>query len=277
MVLAVNRVGSRLLHRAVNASDLRRLWADPHPLAARLADTLRAWQAREPLVDPILDRVERQRRMWLATPDDAPAARAFADRDSIAAACRASKPPIWAELLYRLVRDTERRTILELGTNLGISAAYLAAATRRHGGTVLTMDGAPARVELARALHAELGLPVEHVVGKLGQTLPAVLARCHDIDLAFLDADHRRRQTLAYLDAIAPNLAPDALVVFDDIRWSPGMAEAWADLRRDRRFALVVDLVTMGICVVGPGECRDGPALVRVAPASTQARRHGTG
>jgi len=37
--------------------------------------------------------------------------------------------------------------------------------------------------------------------------------------------------------------------VFDDIRWSAGMKEAWDQLARDPRMRLAVDLLEIGVCV----------------------------
>ena len=55
-----------------------------------------------------------------------------------------SKPPFWALLLYKLVRRLEPVSCLELGTCVGISAAYQATALRFNGaGTMTSLEGAP--------------------------------------------------------------------------------------------------------------------------------------
>jgi hypothetical protein len=43
--------------------------------------------------------------------------------------------------------------------------------------------------------------------------------------------------------------APELILVFDDIRWSDGMKQAWRVLKKDVRFQLVVDLHGVGICM----------------------------
>jgi hypothetical protein len=40
------------------------------------------------------------------------------------------------------------------------------------------------------------------------------------------------------------------VLMFDDINWSPGMASAWRTIASDPRFALTVDLRSMGLAVV---------------------------
>ena len=53
---------------------------------------------------------------------------------TIGAICRTnSKPPPWARLLFALIRKLEPRQCLELGTSLGLSAAYEASALRLNG------------------------------------------------------------------------------------------------------------------------------------------------
>jgi hypothetical protein len=48
-----------------------------------------------------------------------------------------------------------------------------------------------------------------------------------------------------------PFLAGTALLVFDDIAWSPGMKRAWSTIVNDWRVATAVDLGPVGLCVVG--------------------------
>ncbi len=38
------------------------------------------------------------------------------------------------------------------------------------------------------------------------------------------------------------------MFVFDDIRWSDGMKKAWAEIQRDDRLGVLVDLSTVGVC-----------------------------
>lgn len=126
----------RLLRAArqtlVSPGELSRLKRHAHAQAQRLARLLEDWRRRCPIEDPLIESIERQRTTWLQE-NTGGAGWAFDDKHSLSRACRASIPPIWAELLYRIARDTAPRVLLELGTNLGISSAYLAAGGRGLG------------------------------------------------------------------------------------------------------------------------------------------------
>jgi predicted O-methyltransferase YrrM len=166
--------------------------------------------------------------------------------------CLSSKSPLGALLLFRLVRELRPAHALELGTNLGISAAYQAAALALNGGGELhTIEGAPRLAALARAHLASLGLAAEVHEGRFSDVLPGLLARTAPLDYVFIDGHHDGPATVGYFAQIHPALGPGALVVFDDIAWSAGMAEAWRTVRADPRVRVAIGLGTMGACLVG--------------------------
>lgn len=172
----------------------------------------------------------------------------------VASMVQASKSPFWAGFLFRIVRNLERKNGIELGTCLGISAAYQASAMKLNGkGKLHTFEGAPALADIsARHLRA-LGLDdyVEIVRGRFSDTLPERLERLAPIDYVFIDGHHDEHATLAYFEQMYPYLSSDAIVVFDDIAWSPGMVRAWQTLRADPRLPVAVDLGRIGITQVG--------------------------
>jgi predicted O-methyltransferase YrrM len=166
--------------------------------------------------------------------------------------CAASKSPVGALLLFELVRHFRPVRALELGTSLGVSAAYQAAALELNGiGTLVTIEGAPDLARMARRHLTALRLGRAEVRdGRFGDVLPAILGSLEPLDYLFVDGHHDGPATLAYLDLIVPRLGDGALLVFDDVAWSSGMAAAWRAIQDDRRIRVAVDLGTMGICYV---------------------------
>jgi predicted O-methyltransferase YrrM len=152
--------------------------------------------------------------------------------------CRtSSKPRRQAEALFRIVCDTRPSRCLELGTCVGISAAYIAAALRlNRAGRLLTIEGSEALAALAGEHLVELGLDdlVDIRVGRFVDILPSALAE-EKVDFAFVDGHHEEEATVAYFDAIASAAPAGATIVFDDIAWSRGMARAWGTIQRDLR------------------------------------------
>jgi predicted O-methyltransferase YrrM len=159
-------------------------------------------------------------------------------------------------LLFRLVREFSPASCLELGTSIGISAAFQATALELNGsGRLLTLERKPFLVETARNHFAHLGLTRCAVrEGQFQDTLDDALAEIAPIDYAFIDGHHDEHATVTYFDRICGALAETAVLVFDDITWSEGMARAWARIASDPRVGIAADLGNIGICVVGlPG------------------------
>lgn len=168
------------------------------------------------------------------------------DAGTTADAARVSRRGVGARILYSIAAEYQPQTILELGTNIGISAAYLAAA----GGNVTTLDASAYRLRLARQLHDSIGLKVSHIHGKFIDTLPDVLKQLPPVDLAFIDGHHQYQPTLDYFEMISAKAAPGCVFLFDDIRWSVGMWKAWKKLKADPRFEMTADLAGMGVAII---------------------------
>lgn len=68
-------------------------------------------------------------------------------------------PPLWNRMLFKLVRGTERKNGLELGTSLGMSAAFQGRALSfsSPGSTFTTLDGAAPLVAIAQENWRKLG------------------------------------------------------------------------------------------------------------------------
>jgi len=164
-----------------------------------------------------------------------------------------SKPARWAYLLFRLIRQLEPESCLELGACVGISAGYQAAALELNGaGRLLSLEGAEVLAARSSQTLEELGLSDRASVrqGAFAATLPGALADLRPLDWVFVDGHHVEEATIEYTELIVPALSGEAVVVYDDINWSPGMQRAWARIEADPRFSLTVDLRTVGLAVV---------------------------
>ena len=174
-------------------------------------------------------------------------------RKTVGEVCRsASKSYIWSILLFRLIRRFRPSVCLELGTCLGISASFQAAALKLNGaGTLVTLEGAESLAGLAGDNIRSLSLDnTRVVVGRFQDTLGGVLDEYGHVDFAFIDGHHDENATVEYYRQILPFLSERALIVFDDIHWSAGMNRAWRAITADGKIKLSVDLRQIGICVV---------------------------
>ena len=164
-----------------------------------------------------------------------------------AIARHAAKPPRLAQLLFRLVNHFRPATVLELGTSLGLTTAYLALADSRS--QVLTFEGCPNTAAVARETFAELGIQnVRLVEGNLDQTLPATLASLAlPLDFVFFDGNHRYEPTLRYFEQCLAKAHEGSVFVLDDIHWSGEMERAWAAIKAHPAATVTVDLFYVGL------------------------------
>jgi predicted O-methyltransferase YrrM len=174
-------------------------------------------------------------------------------RQTIGEFCRSSVlTPMWGRMLFHLVRQSQPDRALELGTALGVSAAYQGAALERNGhGRLVTVEGAAPLAEIARRNLARLGIDcVEVVAGRFIDVLPAVLEDLRPVDYAYIDGHHDGRATLEYFEMVLDAIDGPALVVLDDIGISRGMRDAWNAIRRHPRVGGAVDLRKLAVCEV---------------------------
>jgi predicted O-methyltransferase YrrM len=159
----------------------------------------------------------------------------------------AAKPPRLAQLLFRLVNHFRPATILELGTSLGLTTAYLALADSRS--QVLTFEGCPNTAALARETFGQLDIQnVRLLEGNLDATLPATLAGlAQPLDFVFFDGNHRYEPTLRYFEQCLAKAHDNSVFVLDDIHWSAEMERAWEAIKAHPSVTVTIDLFYVGL------------------------------
>ncbi|MBJ6110207.1 class I SAM-dependent methyltransferase [Hymenobacter sp. BT523] len=159
----------------------------------------------------------------------------------------AAKPRPLAQLLFRLVNYFRPATILELGTSLGLTTAYLASADSRS--RVVTFEGCPNVAAVARETFAELQLRnIDVIEGNIDHTLASALAALNrPVDFAFFDGNHRYEPTLRYFEQCLAHRTENSVFVFDDIHWSAEMERAWEAIKAHPEVMLTVDLFYIGL------------------------------
>lgn len=154
------------------------------------------------------------------------------------------KKPKYARLLHRIIHYYKATSVLELGTSLGITTAYMAAVP---GVNVQTLEGAAHIADVAYLNFQFLGLKNICITkGNFDQTLSTVLQQSK-YDFIFIDGNHRKLPTLEYFKKILPHVNENTIIVFDDIHWSAEMEEAWDIICKDETITLSIDLFFVGI------------------------------
>lgn len=163
----------------------------------------------------------------------------------------AVKPKKYGQLLYRLVKHYKPQTIIELGTSLGISTAYMAAANP--AATMITIEGS--REIYTRAVQnfkaLDMGF-IKSLHGPFDVVLPEVLSTVDSVDLVFIDGNHRLQPTLHYFEQLLQKKGGYSIFVFDDIHWSAEMEEAWRVIQQHPEVWYTIDLFFSGIIFFRP-------------------------
>ena len=120
------------------------------------------------------------------------------------------------------------KKILEMGTSLGLTTAYLAAS----GWEVETWEGCQQTANYAKKNWKYLGCE-NQIKCEVG-TFKSLMDNSHGgWDVVFLDGHHDKDATLDYVECLKTKLRPGGAILVDDIIWSKGMKEAWSELLED--------------------------------------------
>jgi predicted O-methyltransferase YrrM len=152
----------------------------------------------------------------------------------------------YGQLLYRIANFCKPETVLELGTSLGITTAYLASANTN--ARCVTMEGCPEIAQIAQENFDILQLKnIQIIVGNIDKKLPDVLADIDKIDVLFFDANHCCEAVLNYFEQCIGKCHEKTILVVDDIYWSKDMAQAWEMIKKHEKVISTIDLFQMGI------------------------------
>lgn len=159
--------------------------------------------------------------------------------------------PAMCRLMWRLTKYFSPKTILEVGTSLGVTTSYLANAAPES--KIITLEGCPQTAARAEMLFKECGAAnINLYVGHFDNTLPNALEQLVKVDLAYLDGDHSYKAAMQNFSTILGHLHPGSVLIVDDIRWSKGMRAAWCEMTAHPQVTLAVDLYKTGILFFNP-------------------------
>ena len=158
----------------------------------------------------------------------------------------------YAQMLFRLVnwlghqlrKDDEGLIIVELGTSLGVTTAYMAGVDARD--KVYTYEGCEAVTKIARDNWKALG--INNIECRIGTIKGEILKGCLErVDIAFIDANHTYEASLEYFNVLASKVHEKSVIVLDDIYHSEEMEKAWKEICEDERVTTTIDLYQMGL------------------------------
>lgn len=156
----------------------------------------------------------------------------------------------FSALYLRLARHINAKTIIELGTSLGINTLYLAKQKDSH---VFTFEGSDSIADIAE-ISFEFGSAnnIELIRGNIDTTLYSNLSRMPKADLVFMDANHQYAATKKYFEWLMMKIHHKSILILDDIHDNPGMERVWRELRKHDLVYVSIDLYRCGILFFDP-------------------------
>jgi predicted O-methyltransferase YrrM len=158
---------------------------------------------------------------------------------------RSSVSPKYGSLIYKLVQYFDPKEILELGTSVGISTAYIAQAAPL--AKLISIEGVEEKIQISKTLALELKQHSEFIQGDFNLILDSVIEKYEKLDLVFFDGNHKKNSTLKYFEACLKKAHNESIFIFDDIHWSIEMEEAWKIIQNHSKVKVSIDLFRIGL------------------------------
>lgn len=156
------------------------------------------------------------------------------------------KKPSLAQFFYRIIKNYQYSTILDLGTSLGLTTAYLGKANQET--SLKSFEGCEETAKIAQENFDKLSLNyIEIITGNIDETLPRELQKIQKLDFVFFDANHRYEPTIRYFEHCLRKAHEDSCFIFDDIYWSEEMKRAWTTIQNHESVRVSIDLFWVGI------------------------------
>jgi caffeoyl-CoA O-methyltransferase len=129
--------------------------------------------------------------------------------------------PLEGQFLGWLVKLSQARNVLEIGTFTGYSSISMALALP-DGGRITSLDVNEETTAVARRYAEEAGV-LDRIDYRVGPALDTLAGLDGPWDLAFIDAD--KPNYVNYYEAVLPKLAEDGFIVADNVLWSGRVVE----------------------------------------------------
>ena len=151
-----------------------------------------------------------------------------------------------AKLLFRIVRYFQPKSILEIGTSLGLATSALSLG--HQNAKVLTLEGCTETQNQCQLQFQKFNFNnVEFINTEFSNYLNSEILISNFINLIYIDGNHSQKATLAYFELLLPTITNNSVWIFDDIHWSSDMEEAWDMIKNHKKVTVTIDTFQWGI------------------------------
>ena len=150
-----------------------------------------------------------------------------------------------SELLFRIIKYFNPKSILELGTSLAVSTNTINEASTN--AKITTIEGSKSIFEWNKKNTARLNLENTEFVNALFDDYLVTLKTENQFDFIYIDGNHTYEATIKYFEILKKHTHKDSVIIFDDIHWSEGMDKAWKEIVDDKDVTLSIDTFHFGM------------------------------
>ena len=138
-----------------------------------------------------------------------------------------------------------------MGTCFGISSLYLYLPNTQT--KMITMEGCPNVAQIAKKNFNQIKANnLKLINAPFDVALPEVLESYEQLDLLFVDGNHKREPTLFYFKQALEKANNQSCFIFHDIHWTQEMEGAWRTIQEHPRVRVTIDLFFMGLVFFNP-------------------------
>lgn len=160
----------------------------------------------------------------------------------------------YGDLLYKLTKYYQPKTILEFGTSLGIGTIHLAFGNPTS--SLITVEAcSETRNQALKNIKSFDNANVQSQLTTFDSFLETYEGGT--FDLVFVDGHHDGEALKKYMMKLENFTHNDTIFILDDIRWSESMLEAWNWFVQHPDYHVTMDLFRMGIVVKRPQQVKE--------------------
>jgi predicted O-methyltransferase YrrM len=158
-----------------------------------------------------------------------------------------------AKLLFRIVNYFQPKSILEIGTSVGLATSAL---SLNDFAKITTLERCPNTMAIAKN-QLQLQLPeyskkVNFVDTEFYSYLKNLQHKTYNLQLTpynliFFVNNHSEAATLDYFELLLPTINNESIWIFDDIHWSKEMEYAWEIIKKHPKVTVTIDTFQWGI------------------------------
>lgn len=164
--------------------------------------------------------------------------------------------PRLAQLVYRLAKFQNPKSIIEIGANLGFTTAYLAKA--QPSLTVISIAQCTNTTAVCTETLARLGLENVNIqVGDVQQQLLKAIAKTTPLGLVYFNSSDIKKQLYACFQLCLAAATEDTMFIIDDIYRNSDTKVTWRQIKEDSRVTVTVDSFWIGLVFFRKGQAKE--------------------